>query len=51
MVKEWDIGQEARELDKLSIRERMSVENKSIMKMGAFIVIYFVIMIVLYFIL
>ena len=47
MKKEWEIGQEAVELDNKSIAERMRVERKTIKKWMSSIGIYFAIMIIL----
>ena len=48
MVRDWDIGREARELDKLSIKERIKLEKKTVMKMAASTGIYFIVMLILY---
>lgn len=43
--KEWDIGKEAKELDKLSVKERIKMEKSSIIKMVIAAVVFLCIII------
>ena len=51
MPNNWEIGKEARDLDKKSISERMKIERRSIKRLAGAIVIYFLTMISFYFLL
>lgn len=46
---DWEIGKEARELDKRPIKERLRVEKRSIMKVSVALLFYFFIMVLFYF--
>ena len=48
---DWEIGKEARELDEQSIKVRMKIGKRSIMKISVALLLYFVVMIFFYFLL
>lgn len=45
----WEVGKEARELDKKPLKERMKIERRSIKRVGYALIFYSVIMIFFYF--
>ncbi|MFX1339550.1 MAG: hypothetical protein ACFFDK_13140 [Promethearchaeota archaeon] len=50
-MKNWDIGQEAKELDERPFSERMRIKKTSIKKVMGFLIIYFIIMGIFYIVL
>ncbi len=46
---EWEIGKDARELDKMPIKERMKIEARSIRRVGYALIFYSLMMIIFYF--
>jgi hypothetical protein len=44
MNQEWDIGNEARNLDEGSIKDRLVIDKKSILRILVAFIIYFIIM-------
>ena len=51
MLKSWEIGKEARELDKKPISERLRIERRSIKKITVALLFYCIIMVLFYFLL
>ncbi len=51
MLKSWEIGKEARELDEKPISERLRVERRSIIKIAVALLFYCIIMVLFYFLL
>ncbi|MFX1418954.1 MAG: hypothetical protein ACFE9N_08560 [Promethearchaeota archaeon] len=45
----WEVGKEAQELDKKSIKERMKIEKRSIKRVGYALIFYSLTMILFYF--
>ena len=45
----WEVGKEARELDKKPIKERMKIEGRSIKRVGYALIFYSLTMILFYF--
>ncbi|MFX1380651.1 MAG: hypothetical protein ACFFA4_16330 [Promethearchaeota archaeon] len=48
MTLSWEVGKEARELDKKSIKERMKVEGRSVKRVGYAMVFYSIMMVLFY---
>ncbi|MFX1555043.1 MAG: hypothetical protein ACFFBV_14045 [Promethearchaeota archaeon] len=51
MLKSWEIGKEARELDEKPITERLRIERRSIKKISVALLFYCIVMVVFYFLL
>ena len=51
MPNNWEIGEEARDLDGKTISERMKIERRSIKRLAGAFVIYFLTMFSFYFLL
>lgn len=51
MLKRWEIGKEARELDERPIKERVRIKKRSLMKLSIALLFYCIVMVLFYFLL